>query len=64
MGHTLYSCPILMTLELSRQIFENIQISNFMRNCPVGAELFHADGWTDTMKLIVALRNFGNAPKN
>ena len=29
----------------------------------VGAELFHADGRTD-MKLIVAYRNFANAPKN
>jgi len=35
-----------------------------MRNCPVGAELFHADGWTDMMKLIVALHNFANASKN
>jgi hypothetical protein len=37
---------------------------------PVRSELFHADGWkegqrdTDTMKLIVAYRNFANAPKN
>ena len=29
----------------------------------MGAELFHADGQTD-MKLIVAVRNFANAPKN
>jgi hypothetical protein len=38
-----------------------------MKICPVRAELFHADGWTDgqthTMKLIVAFRNFANAPK-
>ena len=27
------------------------------------AELFHADGQTDTTKLIVAFRNFTNAPK-
>jgi hypothetical protein len=27
------------------------------------AELFHADGQTDKMKLIVALCNFANAPK-
>jgi hypothetical protein len=26
--------------------------------------LFHADGQTDMTKLIVALRNFANAPKN
>jgi hypothetical protein len=28
----------------------------------VAAELFHADGQTDTTKLIVAFRNFANAP--
>jgi hypothetical protein len=33
-----------------------------MKICPVGAKLFH-DGWTDTTKLIVSFRNFGNAPK-
>ena len=36
--------------------------------CPVGAELFHADGWTevhrDVTKLIVAVRNFAKTPKN
>ena len=30
-----------------RQVFENTQISNFMKICPVGAEFFHADGQTD-----------------
>jgi hypothetical protein len=39
-----------------------------MKVCPVGAELFHADGrtdgQTDMTKLIVAFRNFANAPKN
>jgi hypothetical protein len=30
----------------------------------VGAELFHADRQTDKTKLIVAFRNFANAPKN
>jgi hypothetical protein len=33
----------------------------------MGAELFHADGWTDRwmemMKFIVVFRNFANAPK-
>ena len=28
----------------------------------MGAELFHAHGRTDIMKLIVAFRNFANAP--
>jgi hypothetical protein len=39
-----------------------------MKIRPLGAQLFHADGQThrqtDTMKLIVAFRNFANAPKN
>ena len=35
---------------------------------PVGAELFHADGWTeertDVTKLIVAFRSFANSAKH
>jgi hypothetical protein len=31
---------------------------------PVGTELFHADGQTNITQLIVAFRNFANAPKN
>jgi hypothetical protein len=36
-----------------------------MKICSVGAELFHTDGRTDKdmTKLIVAFRNFANAPK-
>jgi hypothetical protein len=30
----------------------------------VGAELFHADRWTDMTKLIAAFSGFANAPKN
>ena len=29
----------------------------------MGAELFHADGQTDMTKIVVAFRNFANAPK-
>ena len=39
------------------------QISGFIKIRPVGAELFHADRQTDMTKLIVAFRNFANAPK-
>jgi len=39
-----------------------------MKIRPVGAELFYADGQTDKQtgmtKLIVAFRNFANAPKS
>ena len=34
-----------------------------MKIRPVGAELFYAEGQTDMTKLIVAFRNFSNAPK-
>jgi len=43
-------------------LLKNNQISNFMKIRPMGAELFHADSWTDTTKLIIALRNFANVP--
>jgi hypothetical protein len=33
-----------------------------MKICPVGAELFPADGWTDTLKLIVTFCNFADTP--
>jgi hypothetical protein len=35
-----------------------------MKIRPEGAELFHADGETDTTKLIVDFRNIANTPKN
>jgi hypothetical protein len=41
--------------------FKNIQISNFMKIFPVGAELFRADRRADMTKLIVAFRNFAKA---
>jgi len=34
-----------------------------MKIRPVGAELFHADGQTEMTKLLIAIRNFANAPK-
>jgi len=39
-----YYCPILMKFEFSQQIFKkNPQISNFMKICLLGFELFDAD---------------------
>ena len=56
-----------MKLELSRQIcFYNLNIK-FHRNPSSGifvVPCWRTDGQTDTMKLIVAFRNFANAPKN
>jgi hypothetical protein len=55
-----------MKLEFSRQIFENTQISSFMKIGPGVAEMFHADKQmdrkTDVTKLIVACHNSANAP--
>jgi hypothetical protein len=33
--------------KLSRQVFEEVPISNFMKICPVGAEMFHVERRTD-----------------
>ena len=44
--------------------YKNTHISNFKKICPMGVKLFHADGRTDMTKLIVAFRNFADAPKN
>jgi len=50
---------------------KSAEISKLMKIRPVGGELFHADGrtdgqtgrQTDMTKLILAFRNFVNAPK-
>jgi len=57
-----YSCQILTKFEFSTD-FQKILMSNFIEILPVGVELFHADRRTDLTKLIVAFRNFVNAPK-
>jgi len=51
---------------------KNPQISNFMKLCPMGAELLHMDGQTDRqthrlidmIKLVVAFHNFVNMANN
>jgi len=60
-----------MRLECSRQFSKNPQTSNVMTMSLVGADLFQAEGrtkgpsagQTDMTRLIVAIRNFANAPK-
>jgi len=42
----------------------NSAFKGLMKILPVEAELFHADGQTDMMKPIVALRGSGNKPKS
>jgi hypothetical protein len=38
------------------RFFKNTRVLNFMKICPVGAELLHADLQTNMMKLIVTFR--------
>jgi len=51
------------TSDFLDRVSKNIQISNFIKIRPVGAELVRADRRTDTTKLTVAFRNFANALK-
>jgi hypothetical protein len=51
-------------LRVLDRLSKNIQISNFMKIRPVEAELCRAGSRTDMAKLIVAFRNFSNAPSN
>jgi hypothetical protein len=46
-----------MKFASSRQIFEKIQIPDLLKIRSVAAELIHAEGQTDTTKIIVAFRN-------
>jgi hypothetical protein len=58
-----------MKLESHRKFSTNKEISNFIKICPLGAQLFHTedewtDGQTDMTTLTVAFCNFANMPKN
>jgi hypothetical protein len=46
-----------MKLEFFYTFSKKAQIWSFIKICPVGAELFYADGQTDMTKLIVAFRS-------
>jgi hypothetical protein len=49
-------CQVLITLDFRDRFSKNTPLSKFVNVCPVGAKLFHADGWTvrltDVTKLI------------
>jgi len=64
MWNTRYSGLILIKPALSWQLSlsKSTQIAIFTKILLVGADLFHADGWTDITKLIATFLNF--AKKN
>jgi hypothetical protein len=45
--YSTHSCQILIKLVLCQRIWKNLQIPNIVKICPVGAKLFHMDGWMD-----------------
>jgi hypothetical protein len=52
--------PVVLKLEFSQQIFEDTQISNFMKIRPVGVMSLRVDRRTGLTELIIAFRNFAN----
>jgi hypothetical protein len=66
MQSTIYYCATLMKLEFSQQIFERSSNIKFYENPSSGNRLFlcgRTGGRTDMTNVIVAFRNFANAPK-
>ena len=53
-----------MKLEFYRQIFEKSSNIKVHENSSSWRRVVHADGRTDVTMLIVAFRNFADAPKN
>ena len=65
--YTRYSCHILMKIDICQQIFEKLSNIKFHGNLSSGSQVVprgRADGRTSMTKLIVAFRNFANAPEN
>jgi hypothetical protein len=57
-----YSCQILIKHEFPQQIFEKSSTIKYHKNSSSGSQAVAWDGQTDMTKLIVAFRNFSNAP--
>ena len=63
MYSTRYSCPILIKFEYSGKYFEKYSNIKFHKNPSSGSRVVPY-GRTNMTKIIVAFRNFVNAPKN
>ena len=64
---TRYSCHILIKLEFSQQIFRKSSNIKCKENSSSGSRVApygRKDGEANMTKLIVAFRDFANAPKN
>ena len=59
-----HSCQILTKLEFSRQIFEKCSNIKVHKKKTSSGSRVVPRGRTDMTKLIVAFRNFANAPTN
>jgi len=60
------NCQILIKLKFSQQIFDKYLTIKYRENPSSGSRVFpcgRTKGLTDMMKIIVAFRNFANAPK-
>jgi len=64
MYNTLYSCPISMKLEFSRQFFEDYSNIKFHENPSSRSRTVPCAERTDMTKLLFTFRNFAKAPKN
>jgi hypothetical protein len=57
------SCKTLLNLNFLNRFSKNTRITNFMKVRLVGDESLRAEGWTNMMKLTVALRDLANTLK-
>jgi len=67
--YSLFLSEFKKTWIFSTDFQKNTKISNYIKICPMGAELLHADGRTDRLKekwrsWLPHFRNFANASKN
>ena len=62
--YPLFTSDFNRTSIFTTDFSEKAQIPNFTKLRQVGAKAFHAERRTEVTKLIIAFRNFSNAPKN